>query len=133
MTFLVDSDRVIDYLKGQPDAVVLLQGLATDGVAISIVTFGEVYEGIYYGRDPAHYEAVFRSFLSSTQVLGVSRTVARRFAVISGQLRLRGLPTPASDLWIAATALAHDLTLVTGNLRHFDRVPGLRIHPQSKP
>lgn len=94
--FLVDSDRVIDYLKGHPNVVALLHALATDGIAISIVTYGEVYEGVYYGRDPAHHEAVFRSFLSSTRVLGVSRTVARRFAVVSGELRLRGLPTPAS-------------------------------------
>ena len=128
MRFLLDSDQVIGHLKGQPGVVALLETLASDGVAISIVSFGEVYEGVYYGRDPARQEAAFRDFLSSSRVLGISRAVARRFAVISGELRLRGLPTPAPDLWIAATALTHDLTLVTGNLRHFDRVPGLRIH-----
>ena len=54
MSYLVDSDWVADYLKGRSGAVSLLDGLFCDGIAISIITFGEVYEGIYYGSDPNH-------------------------------------------------------------------------------
>ncbi len=59
MTYLVDSDVVADYLKGRTHAMTLLDTLFPDGIAISIVTFAEVYEGIHYGHDPVHYKEVF--------------------------------------------------------------------------
>lgn len=52
----------------------------------------------------------------------------KHFARIRGELRRQGLGIPDADLLIACTALAHDLTLVTRNFRHFERVPALRIH-----
>jgi predicted nucleic acid-binding protein len=51
MKYLVDSDWVIDYLAGRQQAITLLSSLAIEGLAISLITFGEIYEGIYYGRD----------------------------------------------------------------------------------
>jgi tRNA(fMet)-specific endonuclease VapC len=63
MTYLVDSDWVAEYLKGGATAVNLLDGLFAEGLAISIITFGEIYEGIYYGTDPQHNEVIFRKFL----------------------------------------------------------------------
>lgn len=128
MTYLIDSDRVVEYLKGRPSAVELLAELQVDSLAISIITYGEVYEGIYRGVDPRRAEQAFGDFLSPVRILGISRATARTFALVSGELRRRGLTTPAADLLIAATALQHDLTLVTGNLRHFERVPGLRLY-----
>jgi tRNA(fMet)-specific endonuclease VapC len=127
MTALIDTDRVIDYLQGIPEAHALLRSLLDDGIAISIVTYAEVYEGIYYGSNPAHHERVFRNFLQGAQVLGISRAVARRLAQIRGDLRRRGLLLPMADLVIAATALEHDLALVTRNTRHFERISGLQI------
>ncbi len=49
MTYLVDTDYVVDYLKGQRNVPEMLETLLPDGLAISIVTFAEIYEGIYYG------------------------------------------------------------------------------------
>ena len=63
MKYLIDSDWVADALKGRPDAASLLSQLAPQGIAISTITYGEVYEGIYYGSDPIRYERVFRQFL----------------------------------------------------------------------
>lgn len=51
-----------------------------------------------------------------------------RFAGIRGDLRRRGQLIPDLDLLIAATALHHDLTLLTRNVRHFDRIPELRLY-----
>ena len=133
MTYLVDSDAVVDYLKGRQSAVSLLNALVAEGLAISIITYGEVYEGVYHGRDPATHEAAFQDFLEAVRVIGVSRAVARRFARISGDLRSRGLIIPAADVLIAATALHHELTLVTRNVRHFERIPGLQLHAEADP
>src|SRR6266508_2375680 len=125
MTYLVDSDWVADYLKGRADAVQLLTLLSADGIAISAVTFGEIYEGIYYGRDAKAHERGFRQFLRVASVLPLNRSVMRRFALVRGELRSRGLLIGDMDLLIAATALVHGHTLVTRNLRHFERVPDL--------
>ncbi len=131
MTFLVDSDWVISYLGNRRNAVTLLDSLVVEGLAISIVTYAEVYEGIYYGRDPASNEAAFRHFLRGVRVLGINRTTARRFAMIHGRLRAQGLLIPPPDLVIAATAIQHDLTLMTWNMES----PTLPAHsePQDLP
>ncbi len=52
----------------------------------------------------------------------------RIYATIRGQLHATGMSIGDNDLLIAATALRHDLTLVTRNRRHFDRIPDLRLH-----
>jgi predicted nucleic acid-binding protein len=51
-----------------------------------------------------------------------------RFAFIRGELRANGQLIGDADLLIAATALEHDLTLVTQNLHHFNRIPGLKLY-----
>lgn len=63
MNYLVDSDWVADYLKGRQHAVQLLDSLFRDGMAISIITFAEIYEGIYYGSNPKSNEEIFARFL----------------------------------------------------------------------
>ena len=127
MSYLVDSDWVADYLKGRAPIVQQLDRLAPDGLAISLITFGEIYEGIYYGRDPRGHEAGFRSLLRVIDVLALNRAILRRFARIRGQLRRQGQLIGDLDILIAATALEHDLTLLTRNRRHFDRIPELKL------
>ena len=128
MTYLVDSDWVIDWLAGREQAIQLLSTIAASGIAISLVTYGEVYEGIYYGRDPITVERAFQRFLHGTDVLPLNRTIMRRFALIRGQLRRQGRIIGDPDILIGATALHYDLRLVTRNVSHFERIPGLRLH-----
>lgn len=128
MTYLVDSDQVADYLKGREPAVVLLNRLAVDGLATSAITYGEIYEGVQFGHDPAKSEHGFRAFLRGADVLSVTRSIAKRFATPRGTLRRQGQPIGDLDLFIAATALERSLVLVTRNIREFGRVPDLRVH-----
>ena len=128
MTYLLDSDWVADYLKGRESAVAIVDSLYSAGLAISIITYAEVYEGIYYGRDRTRYERVFREFLRGVDVLGINQRVARRFAIVRGMLRAQGQLISQTDLLIAATALEHDLIMVTRNVRDFGRVPDLQLH-----
>ena len=72
MSYLIDSDWTADYLKGRATAVTLLDHLFADGLAISIVTFAEVYEGVYYGTNPQQNEAIFRRFLRGVPVLPIT-------------------------------------------------------------
>src|SRR5438045_6583353 len=121
MTYLVDTDYVADYLKGYHAATSVLQHLLDTGIAISIITFAEVYEGIYYGQNQRQHEQGFRAFLGHTPVLGITRSVSRQFARIRGELRAKGQLIPDPDIFIAATALQHHLTLVTRNVKDYDR------------
>ncbi|HET7036973.1 MAG TPA: type II toxin-antitoxin system VapC family toxin [Thermomicrobiaceae bacterium] len=124
---MVDSDWVADYLKGREAATTVLTELFPAGLAISIITFAEIYEGIYYGHDPQRHEQVFRRFIQGVSILDLTRTVARRYARLRGELRQLGQVIDQPDLFIAATAIEYNLELLTRNLRDFERIPGLLL------
>ena|SRR5216684_3241048 len=131
MTPLVDTDWLADYLNGTPGAVRLLTSLLPQGLAISLITFGEIYEGIYYGRNPRQAEQIFLRLLHGIDVLPLNRAIMRRFARLRGDLRRRGQIIADPDILIAATALHHRLTIITRNLAHFQRIPNLTIYQLS--
>jgi len=87
MKYLVDTDWVADYLQGRPAARTLLQQLSKDGIAISIITYSEIYEGILSGYNPQAGKQVFHRFLKGATVLPISRAVAEVNAAIRAQLR----------------------------------------------
>ena len=89
----------------EPPAVQVLTPLAPQGLAISLMTYAENYEGIYFGQDPVAAARTFRAFLRSVAVLPINRTIMRRFAQIRGDLRQRGQLIGDPDILIAATAL----------------------------
>lgn len=127
MTYLVDSDLITSGLNGVSVAVDLLDRLADDGLAVSTVSIGEIFEGAYGAPEPDTHLASARRFLSGFRVLAVSLPVAETFARIRFMLRRQGNTIPDLDLLIAATAVTHELTLVTRNHRHFARLPELRL------
>jgi predicted nucleic acid-binding protein len=126
--YLVDSDVVADWLQGKSKAVTLLTSLNFDELAISLITYGEIYEGVLYARDMEHAEQVFRRFCRNITILPVNQIIMRHFGRLRGQLRIAGNVIPDFDLLIAATAIHYDLALVTRNTRHFDRVTGLSLY-----
>ena len=128
MSYLVDSDWLIDALIGRPAAVRPLDDLSSAGVAVSIVSYGEIFEGAYGSPDPAVQLARFRAFLGRFPIVPLSDPIMEVFARIRADLRQQRRLIPDFDLAIAATAIAHDLTLVTRNRRHFERVAGLRLY-----
>jgi tRNA(fMet)-specific endonuclease VapC len=128
MRYLVDTDWLIDALIGIPEAVAILEDLTPDGLGISIVSVGEIYEGAFRSSDPEARLARYRAFLSPLPVLPLTDPIMERFARTRAALRQRGELIPDLDLLIAATAMEHDLTLLTRNRRHFARIPGLRLY-----
>jgi tRNA(fMet)-specific endonuclease VapC len=129
--YLIDTDWIVDHLLGKPLAVRLLQTLEPDGLAISQVTFGEIYEGIYHGSDPTAAETAFLKFLANVDVLDLTIEIWKRYARIRGDLRKSGQLIAEFDNLIASTALEHELILVTRNVRHYQRIPDLKLYQQS--
>lgn len=133
MTYLVDTDIVASWLKGRQEEISLLKRLGPSGLAISLITYGEIYDGIYYGRDPQEHEAVFGQFLQAVTVVPLTESIMQHFARIRGHLRRTGNIIGDTDILIAATAIHHSLILVTRNLRHFRRVPALTLYQADSP
>jgi predicted nucleic acid-binding protein len=133
MTYLLDSDVVADWLRGRADAVQLVATLSSRALVISLITYGEIYEGIYGSRDPRTSEQGFVQFLRGVEVLPLNRRIMQRFARVRGELRRSGMIIGDPDLLIAATALHHGLTVVTRNVRHFERIPELTLYQSDAP
>ncbi|MGA7670076.1 MAG: type II toxin-antitoxin system VapC family toxin [Nitrolancea sp.] len=133
MSYLIDSDWIANYLNGRQPAVDLLHSLEPSGLAISLIAYGEIYEGIFFGGQPEASERSFQSFLRAVDVIPLDLAIMRRFARIRGELRRSGQIVGDPDLLIAATAIEHDLILISGNERHFGRVPGLRLYRPPQP
>src|SRR5437764_8655400 len=128
MKYLVDSDYVADYLGARPSAIQLLSSFAKDDLSISLITYGEIYEGIHFGRDPQKTKEVFHLFLHSVAILPLSQPIMRQFARIRGELRRTGKIIGDFDILIASTAIQHNLTLVTRNIKDYERIPELALY-----
>ena len=129
MSYLLDTDWLIDYLGGREPARVLVESLLPSGLAISVITYAEFYEGVVDSPRGAEHLRKLEDFTVGVDVHGIDRTIAHIFGERRAALRARGLLIDNFDLLIAATALRFDLALVTRNTRDFERIEGLRLHP----
>ena len=128
MTYLIDTDWVIDHLNHIERVTRHLEELVPEGLALSIISLAELYEGVYYSRDPVESEAALQRFLNPELViLGLDEETCKIFGKERGRLRTAGLLIGDCDLLIGATALRHRLTLLTNNRRHFERIEELRM------
>ncbi len=130
MRYLLDSDVVIDHLKNIRLISDLIGDLEEHDAFLSMVTYMEVYQGIY--RDPLPHvaEAPFLELLESGGIALFTEAVARRCAMLREDLKRGGrrVRHRLRELITAATALEYDLTLVTRNTVDSGDIPGLRLH-----
>lgn len=124
---LLDTDWVIDHFNGIAAITRRIEELRPGGLALSVISLAELYEGVHYSRDPAQSRAVLSRFLSTVTVLAVDDAVCDIFGRERGRLRRQGTMVGDFDLLIASTCLRHDLGIGTNNRRHFEMVEGLRI------
>ena len=128
MPYLLDADWAINALAGRTETVAALTRLAPEGIAISLVTVGELYEGAFGSKDPERHLSTLRSFLRPFVRVNLNDAIAERFAQVRSLLRGRGELIPDFDILVGATALHYDLTVLTDNVRHLGRIPGLRVY-----
>lgn len=133
MPYLIDSDILIAHREGQPDARALLAHLAPHGLAISIITYVEVYQGTLRNPDPQQAAQDFAIFLAGVPVAPFSLGAARRCAALREELGRQGKRVRARflDLITAAIALEYRYTLVTRNIADYDDIPELTLYQPS--
>ncbi len=132
MAYLFDTDAVSEVLRSQPNPhyVEWLRTIPRDEQFTSAVVVGELYQGAFRSTDrERHLANIEQQVLPAVTVLPYHAAAARVFGEIRARLEGSGNILPDADLQIAATALYHDLELVTGNVRHFKRISELKINP----
>lgn len=127
MKYLIDTDWLIDHLNGSERARAKLEEFASEGLAISLASLAEVYEGVFYSRNPQESENALEEFLPGVIILGINEEICKIFGKERGRLRKQGQIIGDFDIFIASTCLYYDLILLTNNVSHFERIENLSI------
>ena len=129
--YLIDTDVLSNLLKRKPstDLIARLASVPPEEQFTSSITLGELVYGAYRLKEHATLllQRLDEALLPNLSILPFDAPAARRYGEIRAQLEQRGTLVGDADLRIAAIALAHGLTVVTGNVRHFQRIPGLTV------
>ena len=127
ISYLIDTDWIIDHFNRAERVTRKLQELRPDGVGLSVISLAELYEGIHYSRNPAKSQNVLDTFLEEFPVLGIDEEICKIFGRERGRLRQQQKLISDFDLLIASTCLYYDLTILTNNRRHYEMAEGLKI------
>lgn len=128
MKYLIDTDWVIDHFNNVKPTVLKLESLAPEGVAISVISLAELYEGVYHSKDQAKSQQLIDEFLApDLNVLGIDKNVCKVFGQQRSKLRKKKSLIDNFDLLIASTALHYNLILLSNNRKHFEKIEGLQI------
>jgi len=126
--FLLDTNILIYIRRNRPARVLArFQRLAYGEAVLSVITFGELAYGAAKSTRRNEAIAQLEELRHATPIAALPETAAQIYGTIRADLESRGQQIGNNDLWIAAHALAVNLTLITNNEREFARVPGLKI------
>ena len=125
--YLLDTDWIIEYLRGRQPVVRRVDELRGEGVALSMVSLAEIYESVSSSRNPQDAERQLLEFLRGFPVLNIDPATCKLFGRERSRLRAIGRLIGDFDLLIGAIALQHGLILMTNNRRHFEMVGGLQL------
>jgi tRNA(fMet)-specific endonuclease VapC len=127
MRYLLDTCVISDFIKGEAGTTASLKQTPPVEIAISAVTVMELHYGLALNPQRApKIEPAIASILSSVTILPFGTVETEQTAQIRAVLKSHGQPIGAYDVLIAATALQHNLIMVTANQREFDRISGLQ-------
>ena len=139
--YLVDTNVISDILRRAPDANVAAwaQRQAKHMLFLSVVSMGELRKGVTILPPSARRSELENSIAAQVpiwfhgRILPVTEAIAERWGELDGKRQLAGRPLNAPDGMIAATALEHDLTLVTRNVKDFTDLEITVINPWLQP
>ena len=127
LTHLLDTNTVIYVIRETPMAVRDRFIAHTGQLGISSITYAELTYGVQKSQRREMNRAALERFCSRIELLPYSAEAAEEYGLIRSHLESRGQVIGPNDLHIAAHAKAANLTLVSNNLKEFERVEGLRL------
>ena len=127
LKYLLDTNIVIYVIKQRPMQVLEVFNRQHGRMAISSITLAELVHGAEKSSDVSRNTAVVEDFVSRLAVLPYDDKAAWQYGNIRVALEKLGQPIGINDLHIAAHARSNGLTLITNNMREFERVPGLLL------
>ncbi|HNI07838.1 MAG TPA: type II toxin-antitoxin system VapC family toxin [Thiobacillaceae bacterium] len=125
--YLLDTNIVIYVIKRRPREALEVFNRHHGNMAISAITLAELVHGVEKSQFPARNLHVVEDFCSRLAMLPYTQEAAYHYGAIRAALESTGQTIGVNDLHIAAHARSQGLTLVTNNLREFERVPGLLV------
>lgn len=129
MAVLIDTSVLVNAERRGPSLDLVI---GDEERAISVITVSELLHGVHRASDDharVRREAFVEHLLASIEALPVTTSVARAHASIWAGLERKGNLIGAHDLWIAATAVTHGMSVATANAGEFERIPGLAVAP----
>ena len=121
---LLDTNIVIDLFKGDKKIFAFLE--EQQAVYIAAAVLGELFLGAYRSANEARHLQEIKGLLLKCTVLSTDTMTAENYGRIKAALLKKGKPIPENDIWIAATALQHQLPLYTKD-KHFNEVDNLTL------
>jgi tRNA(fMet)-specific endonuclease VapC len=126
MSFLLDTDICSAYLKGNRPIGTRFEQY-NGRLSVSAIVASELFTWVMRAKaSPAKLQGLM-DFLNNVIFLDVNWEVSRKFGEIRAKQLDQGISTPEMDLMIASTAILHDLTLVTHNVKDYANVPDLKV------
>lgn len=132
MNYLLDTSFIINFFKKGGSWGETLVELVKDNnqVAISVITYAELYCGVVRSNVLEKEKNKVESFLEDflVEIIPVTAEIAREYAILKRSVEETGAPLDDFDLLIGTTAKIKEATLVTDNIKHFERIKGLKIY-----
>ncbi|MEA3490953.1 MAG: PIN domain-containing protein [Campylobacterota bacterium] len=119
--YLIDSDILIYFLKGKKEVVERLSQIPVDDLYISRINYTELIYGAYNSAKINQNLKVIEPFLDSFKVLEFTQISSLIFAKEKARLKKNGNVIADMDLMIASIAIENDCTLISNNIKHFDK------------
>lgn len=128
--YLFDTDALSQIIRRSPSLTFVrrLASIPSDQQITSTITIGEMVYGAYKSDRPEYFiEKLEKLVWPNIQALPFDEGSAKVYGKVRAEMEKRGVSLMEPDLRIASIALHHNLMVVTGNVRHFNKVPGLVV------
>ena len=127
LKYMLDTNIVIYVIKRRPIELLEVFNRHAGQMCISSITLAELMHGVEKSAMPDHNLRQIEDFISRLEVLEYGGKAAAHYGEIRADLERKGTPIGVNDLHIAGHARSEGLTLVSNNLREFERVDALRL------
>ena len=124
MVAIFDTNIVVDYLRDKGDTASKVERYAE--ICLPTIVCGELMFGAAISGNSAKHQEKVAEFIRRSRILIVDLSVAQEYVKVRKHLQLKGRPIPENDIWIAATAHAHGLKLITRD-QHFAYIDFLNV------